>query len=331
LTGPARGGTTVTIAGKNLGLPPGFACLLPCPARVTFGGTPAELLTESQTALIVKTPPHVPGSVDVVVVTGDSRTVTAASAFVYDDDQEASFERLLLPIYLEGSGRGSNGSQWQTQLWYRNNGPDALTLAPWTCPKGALCVPVFPLTRTLQPGETALNLPVVEAPNPGRLLYVNRDGSSSLSASLRLYEVSHKDADAGTDIPVVRESELLTSASHFHSVPLNGHFRISVRVYELGGDDARFRVRVFEEGEGVIDGQPLTEVELRATSPETGTFRMHPGYAEFSTLTDLLRLPMPLPAAVRVDVEPLTQGSRYWAFVSVTNNDTQRVTLVTPR
>jgi hypothetical protein len=36
-------------------------------------------------------------------------------------------------------------------------------------------------------------------------------------------------------------------------------------------------------------------------------------------------------AAVRVEVTPLTAGSRYWAFVSATNNTTNHVTLITPQ
>lgn len=34
---------------------------------------------------------------------------------------------------------------------------------------------------------------------------------------------------------------------------------------------------------------------------------------------------------VRVEVEPLGEGARFWAFVSVTNNETQHVTLITPQ
>lgn len=34
---------------------------------------------------------------------------------------------------------------------------------------------------------------------------------------------------------------------------------------------------------------------------------------------------------VRAEIEPLTEGLRYWAFVSVTNNETQHVTTITPQ
>jgi hypothetical protein len=38
-----------------------------------------------------------------------------------------------------------------------------------------------------------------------------------------------------------------------------------------------------------------------------------------------------LPAAVQIEVEPMTSGSTFWTFVSVTNNTTQQLTLVTPQ
>ncbi|HEX7419656.1 MAG TPA: IPT/TIG domain-containing protein [Thermoanaerobaculia bacterium] len=327
--GPAEGGTTVTIMGDNLSLPPNFACLLPCPSRVTFGGTRATLVQESNTSLVVTTPPHPAGSVDVVVVTGDQRTVTAFNAFLYDDIMEASYERILLPIYLEVPAPGSNGSVWQTQLFLRNNGANAITLAPWVCPLGALCIPQFPLTRTLQPSETLIDLPrLLQQSNVARLLYVNSAGADDLSAGLRLNETS-READAGTEIPVVRDAALRKTAIHLHNIPRGTNFRAMLRVYELGVDDARFHVRVFEEGSGVDNGALLSEFDLRAVAPETGSFRMHPAYAE-SALA--LTVPPDLATTtVRVDVEPLTTGSRYWAFVSITTNDTQRVTLVTPQ
>ena len=165
--------------------------------------------------------------------------------------------------------------------------------------------------------------------NVARLLYVNRAGTADLSAGLRLNETSRSEVDAGTEIPFVRDARLRNSAVHLHGVPRDTNFRAMLRVYELGVDDARFHVSVFEEGQGIDAGSLLTEFELRAVAPEAGSFHTSPAYAESalpSSTPPALR-----PPAVRVDVEPLTAGSRYWAFVSITNNDTQHVTLVTPQ
>jgi hypothetical protein len=99
----------------------------------------------------------------------------------------------------------------------------------------------------------------------------------------------------------------------------------------MGVDESEFQISVYEEREGPGNGTLLMTFVTRAVAAESGTFRVHPGYAEYTGLNDLLRLEIPLPPNVRIDVEPLTAGSRYWAFVSITNNDTQRVTTVTPQ
>lgn len=322
-TGPGSGGTEVTIAGDHLSLPPNFACLLPCPAQVSFGGAQAQLLQEIDKELVVRTPPHGAGTVDITVRTGDGRTAIAPGAFVYTDDGEERYQRILLPIYLEQPAHGSNGSLWKTQLWLRNGGTQPITLAPWVCPREMICIPVFPLTYEMRTGETLKNLPEIEQTNVGRLLYVNRDGLAGLSAGLRLFETSRGDEDAGTEIPVVRESRFATGTSHFHAVPLNDRFRVMLRVYEMGVDDAKFLVTVVEESEGMGGSLPLAQFTLRTMAAESGTFREHPGYAEYGAFS-------PMPANARIDVVPLTAGSRYWALVSITSNDTQRVTLVTP-
>ena len=93
--------------------------------------------------LVVTTPAHPAGDVDVTVVTGDQRTVAAFNAFLYDKDNEANYERILLPIYLEVPTPGSNGSIWQTRLWLRNNGANSITL-------GKLCTSRRAALRALQ-------------------------------------------------------------------------------------------------------------------------------------------------------------------------------------
>ena len=67
-----------------------------------------------------------------------------------------------------------------------------------------------------------------------------------------------------------------------------------------------------------------------ATTSESGDFRTQAAYAGY-TWDEVFAQPRTFPNAVRVEITPLTAGSRYWPFVSITNNDTQMVTLVTPQ
>jgi subtilisin family serine protease len=71
--GSASGGQTVTISGS------GFLGA----TSVTFGGVPATIVSVTDTQIVVTTPPHAPGVVDVVVTTPGGST-TAAAAFAYD-------------------------------------------------------------------------------------------------------------------------------------------------------------------------------------------------------------------------------------------------------
>ena len=332
-SGPESGGTVVAIAGRYLGLPPNFSCVLPCPAKVTFDQTTVTVDAETDSMLLVKAPAHARGTVDVIVTTGDGRSVRLPAAFTYVEATEAAYETFLLPVHLDGNVPGANGSLWATQIWIRNNGPNGITLAPWPCDPGQVCPPVIPLTRTLKPGETLLSLPPffqVPDANPSRLLFVNRDEADRLSVHLRLFDRSRSQSDAGAEIPVVRERDLYSSALQLNGVPLSSNFRSMLRIYDLTRKDSQFRVRLYDAS---ITNAPVPvyrELVVTASTPYEPPFNTEPAYAAFGGFNDLLPQPGIHPAALRVEVEPLTAGSRFWAFVSITNNDTQRVTLVTP-
>jgi hypothetical protein len=328
ISGPTTGGTAVAIVGRNLGLPPNFACVLPCPARVRFGDTEVVVQQETNTLLVAITPSHPAGVVDVTVRTGDGRTVTEPSAFTYTSGTAAGFERVMVPIYLDGAVPGGHGSSWETEFYLRNNGAENLEVAPWPC-EFDFCLPVFPLTKIVLPGQTLRALPVFFQPptgNPSRVFYLRRNVSAVASMHARIFDRSHDANDAGAEIPIIRDNELLTNTIRLHGVSLQPQFRIMLRVYELGQDESAFRVRVYEEGAG-NDAAPLREFELLTVSNETGEFRTQAAYGEYAALSTL----MGSADELRVEVEPLTEGSRFWAFIAITNNETQRTTLVTPQ
>ena len=327
---PTSGGVEVTITGDHL--EPHIVCILPCPTKVRFGNTEVEPKSHSETKLVVQAPPHTAGVVDVTVIVPGSGFVTKHNAFAYGDSADTAYETVLLPIYLDGRINGAQGSQWQTDLWLRNTGTTDATLAPWDCPAGQICPTIFPLTRTLVPGESLHNLPAFFRPpiaNPSRLLYVSRSEASDVAFQLRFADVSRSTLNAGSELPVVREENLLTGTATLLNVPLDAKFRTLIRVYDVALTESRFRavVSALEQGTG---GKILLTRDLTATTTESGPFRLTPAYAQFS-IDELLLTDQILPAAVRIEITPLTAGSRFWTFASTTNNDTQFVTLVTPQ
>jgi IPT/TIG domain len=325
--GSTKGGTVLTLSGSNL--LPAVQCLLPCPTTVMFGDAPASLKGEVSTMLHVLTPPHAPGTVDITVSIAGAAPIVLADAFTYSTDPEADFERVLVPLYFDGVLKGAYGSEWTTSLWIRNNGADAVRIAPWSCADGQDCTSA-PATYAL-PSSRSLRslapLSVASDGNPSRLLYLSQAGSADISFSVRFADQSRGLTDAGIDMPVIRENEALYGSAQLFSVPLKSSFRVLLRLYELGGVSSRFRVTIYPQSE--LDEQPIHSEEVTA-NVQAGPFQEKAGYATLD-VTGLLPLEKSWPDTVRIQITPLTAGSRYWSFVSLTNNDTQIVTLVTPQ
>jgi len=336
-SGPVTGGFSVTITGHNLDIPPNFACILPCPTRVFFGGVEGVTKEWTDERLVVIAPKHDPGTVDVELRTTDGRTTTVSNAFTFTTSGEAPYETILLPLYVDDALPGAYGSLWKTELWMRNGGSNPVSIAPAECPPGQSCPAVFPLTVTLQPGASLRNLPQFppHPPTPARLIYISRDGAHNVALQLRVFDVSRSTSNRGTEVPVVREEDFLTAPATLLNVPISPRFRQTLRIYDMrevpGGAslEAAFRVRIYSQQEGTT-ADLLEELTLVAGSPESGTFRQEPLFAQSGNLADGLASAGD-DAAVRVDIEPLTAGSRYFALINVTNNDTQQITTISPQ
>lgn len=106
-------------------------------------------------------------------------------------------------------------------------------------------------------------------------------------------------------------------------MPTDSRFRQILRIY--GFDPARpglVEVRFFAEDATLIATKQVALTNVHQDP-------RFPTYGEIAWLTGEL----PEIAAedrVRIEIVPLTPGLRLWAFVSVTNNETQHVTVVTP-
>jgi len=328
-SGPASGGTRVQILGSGLDVPPNFACLLPCPPLVRFGDVEVAAIENTNQKVLVITPPHPHGAVDLTLRTADGRSVTVADGFSFVGTGEERYARVLLPILLNRTA-GAHGSLWETELWIRNRGTTNLEVAPWPC-ETEVCPAVFPLTKTLAPDESVRNIPPFFRPPsgvPGRILYVTRERIGDASFQLRLADVSRSTLSWGTEIPVIREAGFRGASMEIMGIPVDPSFRSSLRVYEMSPlNSSSFRLSVFEQHTG-ISGQPILTLQLNAVASETGDFRLEPGYAQILDLSALTHTNV---SQLRIRIDPLTPGSRSWAFVAVTNNSTQQVTTLTPQ
>ncbi|HEX9160925.1 MAG TPA: IPT/TIG domain-containing protein [Thermoanaerobaculia bacterium] len=318
-SGPVTGGTQVTIRGSGLS----FECAEPCQQEPgiyfgVFGDIPAasQTLVDS-TTIIATTPPGFPGDAAVqLYVGGNIRFVIAPAAFTYVGDARDAFEPLMLPI-LSRPAHGAFGATFVSSLNMWTPGPGALTVygvgIDPLAPIGG--TPTFPLTTVLT-STTPQRTDLPPVGDPGWVIWIPKGSRERLAASLRVMEVTRELPTMGTSIPIVPEGDFRSGAFALLDLPANDpHFRSTLRVYSLDSG-ASVHVRAVR-----LDGKvTYAETDLTLTDPSFVFFvPFDPGYAQYA-----------LPAAAdRVEITP-NEGHRVWAFVTITQNETQHITVVAP-
>lgn len=240
----------------------------------------------------------------------------------------ADYERVLVPVLLQRPVAGAFGSQWVTEFVARNSSSERVQLlfGPPEC--NITCVE--PPFTYLEPMRTHTEATFFFSEHPssssnvGALLSLQKSASSSVAFGLRVADLSRQALTRGTEIPVVRENDLFLTTLTLPSVPVDGRSRLTLRIYDVDAKgDAVATVRVFErDSNQVINEQSVILGSTYAFgNPD---YPRYPGYAEISELTGGRT------GNFRLEISPVTAGLRFWAFVSITNNETQHVTTVTP-
>jgi hypothetical protein len=318
-TGPTSGGTEVTIAGIGFtnACPP-ITCL---PPEVRFGGVPArETRIVNETTVVAITPAHFPGTFDVTYTGRNFAEARLQNAFTFVGEvPQDAFARVLLPIFTPPV-RGAFGSEFRTELRLAGNGGGFSTYG--LRQNTANCAPVLCLdvpdprfvgaTDNVEPEFFLYN------GTPGRFFFVPRNQLQNVAANLRVADVSRAALNFGTEIPVVPESEFRGYTIELLGVPADRRFRNTLRIYSV---DAPF-VRV------TVEGQPT--VVLPMTRPASPFEPAYAVFTDFPTGFEPLRVIVQSPLPVGVPSEPPSY-TFLWAFVTVTNNETQMITTITPQ
>lgn len=327
-SGPPAGGTTVTVRGT------GFddTCPICSPpfgaAQVFFDGVRAASVTIiDDTVIEAVTPPHSPGSVDVTVSQyfGNPNFDTLEDGFTYGSTVYANFDPVLFPIFTPPVF-GQGGSEFRTTAKFWNKGDQPVSFFGFdsSCLVIAdpLSVPLNPYT--LQPHqEQALNLFPECSQTTGKLFYVLK-GERGLAGSLRVWEVSKQGSNHGVEIPVVRLEDFDEESIALVSVPTDPKFRLTLRVYGLNPGPAFVNVSY---------GGKVVQLPMQSSSNI-----YEPGYAVYTGFTPPPGGHVPTPPFMNVLVEvprgpdgAVIPGTPIWAFITVTNNETQHITTVTPQ
>jgi hypothetical protein len=245
--------------------------------------------------------------------------------------QTLTYTRFLVPFYGPNVV-GANGSVWQVNTWVHYSGSEAAQFVPY-----AVCRPVIcPLGVLYSPGREPLPVvPIGGLGESGVLFHVDSRYASHFTFASRIRDLSRQGESAGTEVPVVREDRIFPGTVQLLNVPVGAGFRNMLRVYalpEAEAPEAIVRYYRMPDPEGSLGGERFvllrTERVALRTYPATEDFRLQPSLAQvgnFDRYPELLA-----EKAVWIEVEPATPELRVWAFVSVTNNETQQVTLITP-
>jgi IPT/TIG domain len=295
------GGARVVIRGTgfsnncNICSPP-FA-----PPTVTFGTAPAKEVTFiDSTTLEAVTPSQLPGSTIVSVGNRDGSGNAQFAGFTYFGQMTDVFEPLLFPVFT-APVRGAFGSEFRTTARvFPLAAPLLLYGQDVRCylvdPPFGPEVPVFV-------DQEAILLPDCNR-TTGRILWTHKETAKVLAANIRVADVSIAATSHGTEIPVVRAHEFTTGPIALLGVPSDPRFRVKLRIYSLAQTSGPVSI----EGYGQVFLAP-------------GQDQWQPSYAEIGDLPRTL---------TRVYIHP-TGSIPLWAFITVTNNETQQITTITPQ
>jgi hypothetical protein len=319
--GPVSGGTVVTLSGE-------FG---EWPYAVIFGTDAVTATRVDAHTLRATTPAHLAGTVPIAIFEYDIVLATDLT-FTFEGESSATYETLLLPVFVDPIP-GAFGSEFRTDLTGRNNGDPGVDIyGLWStdCDGGSDCS--FPgddklnyLPVSLGSGQTIEEMHVSHPGTPGRLIYVPRTQLGNLSLNLRAYDTSRSSTNFGTEIPIPRSSDFRHDRFALTGVPIDPRFRLTLRIYSNVAS---------EETVGVTVAGHHYDLELRP-----GASQFDPSYAEFTTFPPVDPPGPGIVPLVSVLIDPPSTPvitppyppAPVWAFISVTNNDTQHITTITPQ
>jgi hypothetical protein len=274
--------------------------------RVFFGTSEARVF-HSGPVLAAEPPPHSAGLVDVTVMAGEERIV-ARQAFKYYEPSTVPepfvFERLLLPVHH--SGPGANGSEWRTDTFIGSTFYHLGRPLIFHAPPCSTCS-----TRITAPVHLDL-----ERQNEGLILYLARGGRENLAVSSRARDVSRQLLTAGTEIPVVG-TEQFREFILIPNIPAEPAHRYMLRLWALRNPGRSGLFPIVVSSTNASEG---TNELLWTTADPDLLFRA----------IDLTPLIAKFPVGERLTLRVGDMQESIWALLSITNNDTQHVTVIAP-
>ena len=255
------------------------------------------------------------------------RALLVLVAFLSAVDLSAATHRVLVPLVAHAVP-GAFGSVWQTESEMFNLGVTSLTAVyERSCP--GVCTG----SRSVG-GEQGIELndAMSFANGSGALLYIVSDDAPRVGFALRVRDLSRQAESWGTEIPVVREEDAFSDTFDLLGVPLLDRFRHMLRVYDLTGQPGTVHVEYFSTKTGERVG--TFDLALLGRNDVTFTLENHvvPEFPSYAQLYEpITQTALVAGDTLRVRITPSGSTQRLWAFVTITNNETQQLTTITPQ
>ena len=253
------------------------------------------------------------------------------------------YQLMLVPVF--SFGPGAHGSEWETSVSVASVEEDATMPVPLLTNNASEC---GNLNGVISDSSVRYVCSGFASPS-GLFLYVPKTlDLHQFYATSRVRDLTRQASSAGTAIPVVRESEFRATEILLLDIPSDARFRSNLRVYagpwSITGEprfintiEQHVSVDIYDSRSlGVFPALASFELELSAASVIDGSpYYVRPGYASIGSLVTAFPQLANVPSyTIRIRTgQPLTSPPvtlTTWAFVTITNNDTQEVTIVTP-
>lgn len=248
---------------------------------------------------------------------------------------QATHEKILVPVFF--SGPGAHGSQWWTNVSIANLGEKPLRFTRAVLEGDPTCAAVCGCGPSdhVDPG-TVNQLCILNADPSGLLLYMEK--SDSVYFGARVADLSQSGDTVGAELKIVRERELRQGQIIFPNVPIGPGYRVGLRLFDtlpLPSPFVVLRIHIFPE----INTPLIEEIIPLNLPPNAGQPRpAHPAFAMIADIGarypqleahghGMISIELALP---ELGTSPPLPPA-YWAVVTITNNATQQVTMMTPQ
>lgn len=307
------------------------------PVTVLIDDAPATVLQVTSTQLRVRVNP--PSSVppegqtaDVTVRVAGHGEATLANAFFFHELAQGSpqdYTRLLIPL-TSAPVSGAHGSVWEAETRAFNASHNTTLRMPG--PESQIVEIPIDFAVTVEPRTTErVLLPRRENGVDGHFLYVPNALMETTKMSQRVRDTSQNAGSLGVDVPVVSSGQGGGEIS-IVDIPMADGYRTMLRIYAFTPQPMLVGVTVLPEDGDTPYAQ--FDVDLHGIlTTEFVPFPPHPAYIALDPIPPAARA-----AGGRVRIELTNYGQNVsppppniWAFVSLTNNETNQVTIIPSR